>query len=60
MNIIPIIPVAIDLWMTRDVAKSATIIKAMAPKRSGRGARLKNTHHTTIANPPTSPLNMAM
>ena len=38
----------------RDVANSATIIRTTAPKRSDQGARLKNTHHTTIANPPTS------
>ena len=54
-NIIPIMPVAIDTWMTRDVATIATIIRTMAPKRSDQGARLKKTHHTTIANPPTSP-----
>ena len=54
-NNIPIMPVAIDSWTMRDVANSATIIRTMAPKRSDQGARLKNTHHTTIANPPTSP-----
>ena len=27
----------------------------MAPKRSDQAARLKNTHHTTIANPLASP-----
>ncbi len=54
MNIIPIIPVAIDTWMMRVVAASATIIRTMAPKRSDQGARLRNTHHTTIASAPTS------
>ena len=58
-NIIPIIPVAIDTWMMLFVANSPTIIKTIAPKRSDQGARLKNTHHRTIANqppkiPPTS------
>ena len=52
-NMNPIIPVAIDLSMMRDVATSATIIRTMAPKRSHQGARLKNTHHTTTAKPPT-------
>ena len=54
-NNIPCAPVAIDLWTMRDVANSATIIRTMAPKRSDQGARLKNTHHRTIANPPTGP-----
>ncbi len=54
-NIIPIIPLAIDSWTMRDVATSATTIRTMAPKRSDQGARLKNSHHTTTANPPTSP-----
>src|ERR1035437_10189441 len=58
-NIIPIIPVAIDTWTMRDVANSAIIIRTIAPKRSDQGARLKNNHHTTIANPATSPPRMA-
>src|ERR1700730_10361156 len=41
--------------MMRDVATSATIVKATAPRRSDQGARLKNNHHTTIANAPASP-----
>ena len=47
-------PVAMETWMMRDVATSATIIKARAPQRSERGARLKNAHHTTMANAQTS------
>src|SRR5947207_760057 len=54
-NIIPIIPPAMDLWIMRDVANAATIIRTMALTRSDQGARLKNSHHTTIANAPTSP-----
>ena len=50
-NIIPIIPFAIDSWTTRDVANSATTIRTMAPRRSDQGARLKNSHHTTISQP---------
>ena len=53
-NIIPIIPVAMDWWMMRGVANSATPIKTMAPTRSDQGARLKNSHHTTIVTPPRS------
>ena len=34
----------------RYVANSATIIRTMAPKRSDQAARLKNTHHRTIAS----------
>src|ERR1700730_187944 len=55
MNIIPIIPVATDTWTMRFVAISATIAKATAPRRSDQGARLKKTHHTTIANTQTNP-----
>jgi len=62
-NNIPIAPFAIDTWMMRDVANSATIIRPTAPTRSGQGARLRNTHHTTIANPqktpPITPKNVA-
>ena len=57
---IPIIPVAIDWWMMRDVAASATIISTTAPQRSDRGAREKNAHHTTTANPPRSAPSGAM
>ena len=39
----------------RDVANSATAIKTRTPTRSDHGARLKNSHHTTINSPPTSP-----
>src|ERR1700680_1090440 len=55
MNIIPIIPVATDTWTMRFVAISATIARATAPRRSDQGARLKKTHHTTIANAQTKP-----
>src|ERR1700720_3085448 len=55
MNIIPIIPVATDTWTMRFVASSATIARATAPRRSDQGARLKKTHHTTIANAQTKP-----
>ncbi|CAN5769047.1 hypothetical protein BH20ACI3_BH20ACI3_22430 [soil metagenome] len=62
-NNIPMAPFAIDTWTMRDVANSATIIRAMAPKRSDQGARLRNTHHTTITNaqktPPITPKNVA-
>ena len=54
-NNIPCAPVAIDLSTMRDVANIAAIIRTTAPKRSDHGARLKNTHHRTIANPPPSP-----
>ena len=43
----------------RDVATSATTIRTMAPTRSDQGARLKNSHHTTTANPPTTPPSIA-
>ena len=39
----------------RDVANSAAIITTRAPTRSDQGARLKNSHHTTITNPPKTP-----
>src|ERR1700688_2964524 len=39
----------------RFVASSATIARATAPRRSDQGARLKKTHHTTIANAQTKP-----
>jgi hypothetical protein len=58
-NIIPIIPVAIETWMMRDVASSATIARTTAPQRSSIGARLKKAHHTTIANAHKSPPRMA-
>src|SRR5262249_2045244 len=48
-------PLAIDSWTMRDVANNPTIIRTTAPSRSDQGARLKKTHHTTIANPPTTP-----
>ena len=62
-NMNPIIPVRIETWTMRDVAPIATIIRGRAPQRSNLGARLKKTHHTTIANAPMSspktPINMA-
>ena len=54
-NNIPPGAVAIDSWRTREVANNATTISTIAPTRSDHGARLKNTHHTTIANAATSP-----
>ena len=54
-NNIPPGAVAIDSWRTREVANIATTISTTAPTRSDHGARLKNTHHTTIANAATSP-----
>src|SRR5215216_6432092 len=39
----------------RDVANSATTIRARAPRRSDQGARLKNSHHTTITRPAKTP-----
>src|SRR5262245_2286607 len=54
-SIIPIIPPLMDWCTTRDVATSATIIKASAPSRSDHGARLKNSHHTTVATPHSIP-----
>ena len=51
----PIIPSAIDSSTRRDATKSVTAAKAMKPKRSGRGARLRNAHHTATAKPPASP-----
>ena len=56
-NVIPIIPVAIERSTMRDVAPSATTIRRMAPNRSIQAARLKKTHHRTIASPPTNPPN---
>jgi hypothetical protein len=62
-NNIPCAPVAIDLSMRRDVAYSAATIRPTAPKRSAQGARLKKTHHRTIANahtgPAINPMSMA-
>src|SRR5712691_4269686 len=43
----------------RFVATTATTIRTMAPTRSAQGARLKNSHHTTIANPQASPPSIA-
>ena len=54
-NMNPIIPVAIERSMMRDVANIAASTKTTAPQRSDPGARLKNAHHMTIANPPTTP-----
>ena len=42
------------------VANTATIIKTIAPTRSDQGARLKNSHHTTIASAPTTPAKHAV
>src|ERR1039457_2974830 len=53
-NNIPCAPVAIDTSTMRFVANSTTIIRPTAPKRSDQGARLRNNHHRTMANPPTS------
>jgi hypothetical protein len=36
------------------VTTTATSISTIAPTRSAQGARLKNSHHTMIANAPTS------
>src|SRR5438105_1043419 len=52
-SIIPIMPPLIDSWTTRDVATSATVIRTNVPQRSDCGVRLKNAHHTTIANAQT-------
>src|SRR5205807_5476 len=41
------------------VANNATIIRPIAPKRSDQAARLKNIHHTTTTNVPTSPPSTA-
>ena len=41
----PIAPVRIDLSTRWYVAKSATTIRARAPRRSDQGARLKKSHH---------------
>src|SRR5262245_57906447 len=41
----------------RGVAASVATISTMAPKRSDQGARLRNSHHKTIANAPKSPPN---
>ena len=57
-NMNPIIPVAIDLSMRRDVTSHATIIRTIAPQRSNTGARLKNAHHTRTANAPTIAANI--
>jgi hypothetical protein len=54
MNMNPIIPVAIDLSIRRDVASSPAIISTIAPQRSTCGARLKNAHHTRTATAHTS------
>src|SRR5579864_3445497 len=49
--------------MRRLVASSARIIRTIAPQRSAMEARLKNAHHTRIANaqmaPPRSPKTAA-
>src|SRR6516165_1026657 len=53
-GIIPIIPVAIDLWTMRKVAATATTISTSAPRRSDQRTRLKNIHQTRINNPPAT------
>ena len=58
--IIPCPAPTIDSWATVLAANTATIIKTIAPTRSDQGARLKNTHHTTIANAPTTPPSIPM
>jgi len=51
-------PVRIDTSTTRDVTKSETGINTIAAMRSDHGARLKNSHHTTIATAETiAPIN---
>src|SRR2546425_12153050 len=57
-NILLIPAFAMDGWTICFVANTATTITTMAPTRSDQGARLKNTHHRTIANPPTTPPNI--
>ena len=49
---------AMDSWTRREIPSTAMIIHTRAPKRSDQGARLKPTHHTTIAAAPkTQPIN---
>src|ERR1043166_1734897 len=53
---IPCAPVAIDTWTMFFVAYMPPPFTPIAPKRSDQAARLKNTHHRTIANaPPKTP-----
>jgi hypothetical protein len=53
-NMLPIIAVRIEMWTKGHVTTSATTISTTAPTRSNQGARLKNNHHTRIANEQTS------
>ena len=54
-NIIPIMPVAIDLSMRRVVATKPIARTTSIPMRSGHGARLKPSHHTAMASAPATP-----
>ena len=46
---------AVDSSINKDVNKSDRIIKIIAPYRSIEDARLKNAHHTIMANPNSTP-----
>jgi len=50
----------IDSCATRDTRRGATIITASAPSLSCQMARLKNSHHITMASAPRTPPIMAM
>ena len=50
-------PPAIDGSTMRPAANSARAIRAMAPRRSAQGARLKNNHHKATSTPPANPCN---
>ncbi len=56
-SIIPIMPLLIEGWTKRDTTSKPTRIKAIAPRRSSHGARLKNSHQRAIAAPaPSAPI----
>src|SRR6185369_17330503 len=55
----PIAPPAIDSCTTRLVPINASTIRTSAKIRSIHGARLKNSHHKRMINPPMTPESSA-
>ena len=54
-SIIPIIPFRTESCTIREVAYNVTTMSNKAPMRSDHTARLKKSHHSATARPPTNP-----
>ena len=49
----PIAPLWIDGWTIHSIATIAAAIATIRPRRSSQGARLKNSHQSTMPSPQT-------